>query len=81
MSSNKIYTAPKSLELENFVYNPIAVINVCPTLFLIYREEHQIEVIWENVIVAISPRYSHFFIKNISVIENNVSRNVICSLI
>lgn len=46
MSQNKIYTAPKSLELENFVFNPIAVINVCPTTYLIHREEHEIKVIW-----------------------------------
>ncbi|KAG4065476.1 hypothetical protein HA402_009037 [Bradysia odoriphaga] len=43
MSTNKIFSAPESLELENFLFNPIAVINARPTVYLIYRDEHELK--------------------------------------
>lgn len=58
MSMNKIFSAPKSLELENFLFNPIAVINACSTVYLIHRDEHELKVMRDgeyfiNKIVAV----------------------------
>lgn len=45
MSQDNIFTAPKSLELDNFVFNPIATINFSTEGCLVHREEHEIKVI------------------------------------